>query len=248
MPNLTECTGVQPVVCPAPVNNAVHYVKPQRLADMRRDKSEGLAGLKFELVMASSYERLPVLLDWSGWIGDADWLRVLGEEWDGFDNIGPYADELGEAVAVNNGWDWDGGLIELLMDDAERQAFAQLPDVLTIYRGCYAVNKWGFSWSLDRDIAERFPFLGRYGGKGRPLLVKATIHKNKVAALKLGRGESEIVTFQRPKCISISTARKPADMQHKATALSAEQHLAMVAAMDELLVANGVLQFDGGVF
>lgn len=63
--------------------------------------------------------------------------------------------------------------------------FAQLPDVLIIYRGCYAANKWGFSWSLDRDIAEGFPFLTATKNEGRPLLVKATIHKSKVAALKL---------------------------------------------------------------
>lgn len=33
-----------------------------------------------------------------------------------------------------------------------------LPDEFTIYRGCGPLNKGGFSWSLDRDVAAWFPF------------------------------------------------------------------------------------------
>lgn len=163
--------------------------------------------LESALSLAGSYERLPILLDYAMCFGGADgseWLRLLGEEWSMCDNIGRFAEELTEAVLFHH---WSDGPIKPMMDDAELEAFDKLPDVLTIYRGCYAKNKWGFSWSLDRTIAESFPFLWRYRADGRPLLVKATIHKSKVAALKLGRDESEIITFQRPKCVSISTAR-----------------------------------------
>jgi hypothetical protein len=172
--------------------------------EVQRAMEENVSRLRKAMIWANSYERLPLLLDWSADVPSADWLRVLGEEWDGFDNIGHHADQLLDTFFSHV---YHDGLVVEMMDDAEREAFAQLPDVLTIYRGCYAVNKWGFSWSLDRDIAERFPFTNRYGGEGRPLLVKASIHKSKVIALKLSRGEAEIVAFQRPKCISISTAR-----------------------------------------
>ena len=138
----------------------------------------------------------------------SDWLRELGEQWSGFDNVSAYADELAEAVYMHH-----HGLepIEGMMNETELEGFEQLPEILTVYRGCYALNKWGFCWSLDRAVAERFPYLGRYAGEGRPLLIKGSIPKSEVAALKLDRSEAEIITFTRPKCISISTARLPAE-------------------------------------
>ena len=168
---------------------------------------EVLAHLKKQMVWADSYDRLPTMLEWAWLCDSGDWLRELGEQWSGFDNVGMYADELADAVGNHH---WDAYPIKAMMNAEELEAFNQLPEVLTVYRGCYAINKWGFCWSLDRGVAERFPFLNRYDAEGRPLLVKATLQKSQVAALKLDRSEAEIVTFVRPKCISISTARKPA--------------------------------------
>lgn len=168
------------------------------------DRVSILARLKKEMVEANSYERLPTLLEFAAWCDSDDWLRELGCQWTGFDNVNIYADELADAVFMHH---WDDNPIKPMMDEAELEAFDQLPEVLTVYRGCYAHNKWGFCWSLDRAVAERFPFLNRYGCEGRPLLVKAALQKTQVAALKLERSEAEIVTFVRPKCISISTAR-----------------------------------------
>ena len=163
-----------------------------------------LARLKNEMVEANSYERLPRLLEFAAWCDSGDWLRELGCQWPWFDNVNMYADELVEAVSMHHGDDYP---IKPMMDEAELEAFDQLPENLIVYRGCYALNKWGLCWSLDRAVAERFPFMNRYGGEGRPLLVKAALQKSQVAALKLDRSEAEIVTFVRPKCISISTAR-----------------------------------------
>ena len=173
------------------------------------DRVEAFAQLKKEMALGSSYERLPALLDWAMWCDGGDWLHELGSQWTGFDNVHVYADELAEAVFMHH---QDGYPITPMMNEAELEAFDQLPEVLTVYRGCYALNKWGFCWSLDRAVAERFPFMNRYGGEGRPLLVKATLQKSQIAALKLDRSEAEIVTFERPKCISISTARMSAPL------------------------------------
>ena len=170
------------------------------------DRTENFARLKEELVEVSSYERLPAMLQWAWLCEGGDWLRELGEQWPWFDNVNMYADKLVEAVSMHH---WDDNPIRLMMNDAELEAFDQLPEVLTVYRGCYTVNKWGFCWSLDRAVAERFPHRHRYRGEGRPLLVKGALQKSQVAALKLERKEAEIVTFVRPKCISISTAREP---------------------------------------
>lgn len=51
---------------------------------------------------------------------------------------------------------------EHLMDDAERELFNNLPDEVTIYRGCtkqeIKSGKYRMSWTLDRKTAEFFAF------------------------------------------------------------------------------------------
>jgi hypothetical protein len=80
----------------------------------------------------------------------------------------------------------------------ERNAFEELPEQITIYRGCGPRNKSGMSWSLSRDIAVRFPFSMRYG-TDQPMLLTATIRKNRAAALKLERNEQEIIVVDLPE-------------------------------------------------
>lgn len=87
-----------------------------------------------------------------------------------------------------------------LMDDAELQAFEALPDEVQLLRGCYALNKWGLSWTLDRATACRFPFLNRYWQEGQALLVTARAKKSDLIALKQDRDELEIIAW-RPKHI-----------------------------------------------
>ena len=53
-------------------------------------------------------------------------------------------------------------------------------------------NKAGLSWTLRRPIAERFPFCSRYHAD-RPMLLTATIEKQRAAAIKLERNEDEII-------------------------------------------------------
>jgi hypothetical protein len=83
------------------------------------------------------------------------------------------------------------------MNDEERMAFEALPEQITIYRGCGPKNMFGFSWSLDRKIAAKFPFSSRYW-TDEPKLLTATISKNRAAALKLARREQEIIVFDYP--------------------------------------------------
>lgn len=162
-----------------------------------------------QLRMGSSYERLPALLDMAHLVEREAWLKAFGREWAGFDNVSAFADEIIDTLLS---FDYEDGLTNIreMMDDVELKAYDDLPDMLTIYRGAYEDNKWGFSWSLDRVVAESFPFYGRYCGLGRPLLIKASIEKSRTAALKLDRQEVEVITFLRPKCLAIYTAKSPA--------------------------------------
>ena len=89
------------------------------------------------------------------------------------------------------------------MTAKERKVYAALPDKVTVYRGCYKDNKWGLSWSLDRDVAAKFPRLHRYKQDGQPILVRAIADKAYIAAVKLDREESEIIT-SRPRHVSTS--------------------------------------------
>ena len=81
-----------------------------------------------------------------------------------------------------------------MMDSAELVAYRSLPARLTVFRGCGEINMLGASWSLDRDVAARFLTLNRYR-QTAPLLVTATLRRDRVLALKLDRDESEIITF-----------------------------------------------------
>jgi hypothetical protein len=69
-----------------------------------------------------------------------------------------------------------------------------LPEEFRVYRGCAEFNKAGVCWSLDREVAAKFPFLLRYCVEN-PLLISATVQKSSVLAVKLDREEAEVITF-----------------------------------------------------
>lgn len=158
-----------------------------------------------------SYDRLPRLIElWGNLeVERDDWLRVLGEEWSVCDNVGAWLDDLWDTPFADL---FDGSPADraearaLVMDDSDRAAFEALPDQFEVWRGCYAPNKWGVSWSLDRDTAIRFPGLHRYRQEGQALLVRARARKDEVGFVKVGRDEAEIV-LHRPRHISTTHLR-----------------------------------------
>jgi hypothetical protein len=153
-----------------------------------------------------SYNRIPTLIDlWGACVVEQDdWLKLLGDEWSSSDNIGLHLDSLLDETPL--GEVFAGYDKRHLMTDEEWEAFEKLPDAVTVFRGCYANNKWGLSWSLDRAVAEKFPTLHRYRQQGQPLLVKALACKADIAALKIEREEYEVITY-RPRHISTSHIR-----------------------------------------
>ena len=149
---------------------------------------------------ANSYSRLPRLIDMQWQMDGEDWLLMLGEMWSGFDNIAQYVDDLQETPFAD-AFENPESCRHLLMTAEEADTLDRLPHEITISRGCYAHNKWGLSWSLSRKAAERHVTLNRYRQDGQALLVKATIKKANVIALKLDREEQEIVAL-RPRHLS----------------------------------------------
>jgi hypothetical protein len=146
-------------------------------------------------VNTNSYQKLPAVYFLFGQVAIEDWLRLLGEVWTCCDGIGAYRDDL---VWIWREWlDQPEAIVPELMTGEELAAFAMLPEQITIYRGCGPENKSGLSWTLNRETAAKFPFMARYR-TAQPILLKATINKHRAAALKLERGEEEVIVFDLP--------------------------------------------------
>jgi hypothetical protein len=79
---------------------------------------------------------------------------------------------------------------ETIMNAAERERLAALPEVVTVYRGCRAHNRDGVAWTLDADSARWFA--GRLGEPGG-ILVTGSIERATIIALFIARSEEEIV-------------------------------------------------------
>ena len=140
------------------------------------------------LRLSGSHTRIPAILDLFGLVDIDEWYRLLGENWSSCDYVSLHGRALKARLGVV-------GPLRAMMTPEENAAYDALPNVVTIYRGCDGFRPIrGMSWSLDWDIANLFPFLQRYEA-GFPMVRTATVKKNRILALKLGNGESEIITF-----------------------------------------------------
>lgn len=139
---------------------------------------------------ANSYTRLDVLMFAfkAGRLPTLDLFAALGEWWNVCDNISRWRSELRRRLKAATRAELDA-----MMDPPERATLKDMPAIITVYRGCYHVNRAGLSWSLDRGIAERFPSLMRFRrDNDQPLLLTGTVERER-AVLKLCRDEREIV-------------------------------------------------------
>lgn len=174
--------------------------------------SDGRERLKY----AHSHSRLGILMDMQWSVEWGDWLTLLGEEWSSCDDHAAYLDSLLEDGPFADVWEFPELGRRFLMTAEELEAFEALPDTFEVWRGCYANNKWGLSWSMGRAVAARFPRQHRYQQDGQPLLVRARVAKAKVLALKLDREEAEVITY-RPRHVSTSHIRDRAPRRNDDT-------------------------------
>jgi hypothetical protein len=140
------------------------------------------------LVWGDSYQRLPMIMEMIPFLSRPMLFEVLGSGWTGFDNIGqfrlPLAKLLRSATRAE---------LDLMMTPEERAALAAMPDEITVYRGCYQINRHGLSWSTDINIAARFPTLHRYSRPGeQPILLQAIAYRDRAVAMH-GRSEDEVI-------------------------------------------------------
>ena len=123
-----------------------------------------------------------------------DWLKVIGREWSGFDNISVYKKQLKRLLPV---------ICIEMMSQQEIDLFSNLGRTTTIYRGCGAAGIDGVCWTLDKAIAKKFTSFNRYEVED-PIIVTARIRKENIVAVKLDREEQEIICFN-PNIIKIES-------------------------------------------
>ena len=81
----------------------------------------------------------------------------------------------------------------ILMNDDDKKEFKKLGHVIAIYRGCWKANQEGYSWTINRSVAEKFA--KRHAPDGQPLVVSGIANSADVIAYFTGREEQEIVIY-----------------------------------------------------
>jgi len=132
--------------------------------------------------------RLDAFLTIGSLMSDREYWSLLGHVW--LDCEDPHQ-RLRDWLRL---WQSSRPHQKLVMDEEEREAFAALPDRLTIYRGVHIKRGTlrGLSWTVDRARAEWF---ANRRAKRRPYVVQAEISKSNVLAHFLARGEAEIIVL-----------------------------------------------------
>jgi hypothetical protein len=143
-----------------------------------------------------SYQRLPEILDLYEFMEPLDWWKLLGMLWTICDNVGHFKTQLFDHLMFASPEE-----LRAAMRPNEWRTLRSLPEDLTVYRGCYEVNKDGLSWSLSEKIARTFPSMLRYARPGEDaLLLVGTVPRDCVF-LKLDRREREVVSA----CVEIES-------------------------------------------
>lgn len=102
---------------------------------------------------------------------------------------------------------------EKMMNEEEHEFLANLPEFFAVYRGHHGRNRLGFSWSLSHGKA--LWFANRFDQKRRGVL-RATVKKQDVIAVLLGRNEYEVVVDPRnlTEVKSVRKTKRPAWMEY----------------------------------
>lgn len=185
-PGLAQPIGVpldcRALICPAcfaPLRPGAHRG--------RLGISEAIKQSKFDLT--NSFNRMDMMLLLRRHMRVADWWCLLGEHWSSCDRISSHKERLRRYLSTAR-----RPHLDAMMTDDELGAMESMPDAITVYRGCYAANIDGLSWTTSKDVAERFPTLNRYRRPGqRPLLIEGAAMARR-AVLKLGRQEHEVIS------------------------------------------------------
>ena len=156
----------------------------------------GEEAFKWLTINCNSYTYIGTLLSARKYMQWQVFYKALGMVWPTSDDIYKHKYVLYRVFSNATRYQLD-----LMMESKEKKALAVMPDLITIYRGCYPNNRNGLSWSMDKDIAAEFTLQNRYQQLGQTrLLLEARIRREH-AVLMLERNEQEIIATKiiRPK-------------------------------------------------
>jgi hypothetical protein len=160
---------------------------PSHIAHLENAKS-GEEACKWLLRHHNSYTRIGTLLTSRKYMQWQVFYKALGLIWTISDDIAKHKYVLYRVFANATRHQLD-----LMMEPNEKKVLRGLPEIISIYRGCYPNNRSGLSWSIEKEIATGFTLKNRYQQTGQPrLLLEAKIRREH-AVLILGRSEQEII-------------------------------------------------------
>jgi hypothetical protein len=149
------------------------------------DANASMDEISKSLWFTDSYSRLDYIME--AFQPTPDWFELLGDNWSSCDNVRDHADALVEVFKRHK------HLTPYLMDEDDSRAFLELPDYITVYRGQDEDYDLGLSWTLDENRAKWFATHAMRYKTDNPVLITAVIHKADIFAVKVGRGEQEVV-------------------------------------------------------
>lgn len=118
------------------------------------------------------------------YLTDREYWSLLGSIWIDTENAWANLEQWREFFSSER------GEREWLMDWDEQMAYAGLPEMVTVYRGYQpGLNEDGISWTIKREVAEKFAT--RLGKKGKVLEMR--VKRERIVAVFTGRHEYEVV-------------------------------------------------------
>jgi len=171
-------------------NLSTHPKQRRRSTAHKKSRQMSLEKLHELLILSTDgSDRLEQLLHpfYRRHLSDEQLFTILQDEWVWLHNISDNLEELGEVFPLY-------GPVRAMMTPVENAAYDALPNTLTVHRGCDAGWLEGLCWSLNKKVANWFAFYPLTQAE-EPTLMTARVEKKFVMAIKLGRGEEEIITF-----------------------------------------------------
>ena len=139
-----------------------------------------------------SYSKLEALLSARKFMPWQVFYKTLGCIWNESDSISKHKYVLYRIFANSTRYQ-----LSLLMDKREKLALSKMPEIFSIYRGCYQNNRIGLSWTTDKDIAVGFTLQNRYQQAGKMRLLLESKIKRENAILLLSRNEFEVIALKK---------------------------------------------------
>lgn len=176
-----------PLIFCVPYFEGMNAITNKRYVELKKRVKECLDNGKYDnyIWLHERPYRLQAFVEVMDKLKDKEYWERLRSIWTDSENI--YQNQSYWKIVLSA----DKKNKESFMTDEDQKFFNDLPEELTVYRGCVeGLNEEGFSYTTEREEAEWFSKrFSKRGGK----VVERTIKKNEVFAYTNSRDENEII-------------------------------------------------------